>query len=101
MTLYVEAEKVPVGPLLRYVRSTCTDPLPQSAALRRAFHRATARGSLTIDAADRLAVLWLGVHPYEIWPDWPDPDPYTEDELDWLERHERQDVQHDLEVDDE
>lgn len=60
---------LPAGPLLAEVRARglCLNRFPQAA--HRAYYRAARHGSLTLAAADHLAVALLGEHPAAIWGD--------------------------------
>ncbi len=64
--------RIPAAPLLRQVElhgGRAHLGLNERTAASRAFDRARREGSLTLDAADQLAVLVLGMHPIEIWGD--------------------------------
>lgn len=62
--------RVPSGPLERLVAARgglrACGAVPGSAA-EAAFYRARREGSITVGAADRLAVRLLGLTPWEVW----------------------------------
>lgn len=61
--------RIPVAPLVEAVRTRGTT-IGRNHPVSRAYWRATARGSITVDSADEVAVNLLGVHPASVWPDW-------------------------------
>lgn len=68
---------VPVWPLLRAARAHGRiGTLKQGDPLRRQLMRAQTAGTLTIYAADQLAVRWLRLHPSAVWAEWFDLDQY-------------------------
>lgn len=60
---------IPAGDLITAVqaRQLCLHRYPE--AVQRAYFRAARTGSLTLAAADHLAVALLGEHPATIWGD--------------------------------
>lgn len=62
---------LPIGPLVESVDRAGGIPARLNCSgLAKAWHRGRAAGRVTFDAADRLAVGLLGLHPACVWSEW-------------------------------